>query len=203
MQSRAFTRLLVRHSSTAAPSVTLSPVASNFPAGSGGRHSNSGITATVFGSYGFVGRYVMNELGSCGSRVYAPFRGDEHDIREVQQMFDHGQFGKIPFSPRDHDSIRKSMKESDVVINLIGKHYETKHIVPTRRANGQLSRINYGFEEVNVTIPRTLARLAREAGVPSFIHMSCLAADPESDSRFNRTKAEGEKAVREEFPSAV
>jgi len=32
--------------------------------GAGGRHSNSGITATVFGSTGFVGKYFMNELGN-------------------------------------------------------------------------------------------------------------------------------------------
>ena len=31
--------------------------------GLGGRHSNSGITATVFGAYGFMGRYFVNELG--------------------------------------------------------------------------------------------------------------------------------------------
>ena len=31
--------------------------------GEGGRSSNSGITATVFGAYGFVGRYFVNELG--------------------------------------------------------------------------------------------------------------------------------------------
>lgn len=28
-----------------------------------GRSANSGITATVFGSYGFVGRYLLSELG--------------------------------------------------------------------------------------------------------------------------------------------
>ena len=32
--------------------------------GPGGRSSNSGFTATVFGSYGFIGRYVTNELGT-------------------------------------------------------------------------------------------------------------------------------------------
>lgn len=31
--------------------------------GPGGRSSSSGITATVFGAYGFVGRYIVNELG--------------------------------------------------------------------------------------------------------------------------------------------
>lgn len=34
--------------------------------GPGGKSSVSGITATVFGAYGFVGRYFLNELGeSC------------------------------------------------------------------------------------------------------------------------------------------
>ncbi len=32
--------------------------------GRGGRSSNSGITATVFGAYGFTGRYFLNELGA-------------------------------------------------------------------------------------------------------------------------------------------
>ena len=82
------------------------------------------------------------------------------------------QLGLMPFSARDEDSVRKSMASSDIVINLIGKHYETKHIVPTRRPNGEISRINYGFEEINVDIPRNLARLAKEAGVTSFVHMS-------------------------------
>lgn len=91
----------------------------------------------------------------------------------------------MPFSPRDLDSIRQSIKSSDVVINMIGKHYETKHIVPTRRSDGSLSRINYDFEEVHATIPRTLAKLAKEAGVKSFIHVSALAADLNSASGGN------------------
>ena len=125
------------------------------------------------------------------------------EVRHLKPMFDLGQLGLMPFSPRDKESIYEAVRKSDVVINLIGKHYETKHFVPTRRADGSLSRVNYDFEEVNVTIPRILAEISKEAGVESFIHVSALAADPSSASKWARTKAAGEDAVREAFPEAV
>ncbi len=82
-----------------------------------GRSANSGITATVFGAYGFVGRYFLYELGnaaidnllfqnrikvhfiiywkgSVGSRVYVPFRGCELEVRHFKPMFDLGQVSK-------------------------------------------------------------------------------------------------------------
>lgn len=179
----------------------VSPFGNKF--GPAGRSAVSGITATVFGAYGFVGRYFVDELGKRGSRVYIPYRGCEMEVRHIKPMFDLGRLGLMPFSPRDKESIYDAVKNSDVVINLIGKHYETKHIVPTRRADGNLSRVNYDFEEVNVTIPRVLAEISKEAGVSSFIHVSALSADLESKSRWSRTKAEGEIAVREAFPDSI
>jgi hypothetical protein len=75
--------------------------------GPGGRQSVSGITATVFGSYGFLGRYVCHELGhlidivslfgiilcsgSRGTTCFAPFRGCEMEVRTLKPMFDLGQ----------------------------------------------------------------------------------------------------------------
>lgn len=109
----------------------------------------------------------------------------------------------MPFSPRDRESIYESVKKSDIVINMIGKHYETKHLVPTRRANGNLSRVNYDFEEVHVTIPRTIAEVCKEAGVPAFVHVSALSADLNSKSKWSQTKAKGELAVREVYPDSV
>jgi NADH dehydrogenase (ubiquinone) 1 alpha subcomplex subunit 9 len=146
---------------------------------------------------------ILIIVGACGTRVYVPFRGCEMEPRHLKPMFDLGQLGLMPFSPRDEESIRESMRNSDVVINMIGKHYETKHIVPTRRADGTLSRVNYDFEEVHSTIPQTIARLAKEEGVRSFIHMSALSADLESQSNWSRTKAQGEVAVKQEFPEAT
>lgn len=109
----------------------------------------------------------------------------------------------MPFSPRDKESIFQAVQNSDVVINMIGKHYETKHMVPTRRADGKLSRVNYDFEEVHVTIPRTIAEISKAAGVKSFIHVSALSADVNSKSKWSQTKARGEIAVREAYPDSV
>jgi len=175
----------------------------NLKFGPSNRHANSGMTATVFGAYGASGRYITNELGACGTRVYVPFRGCELEVRHLKPMFDLGQLGLMPFSPRDEASIEASICNSDVVINMIGKHYETKHIVPTRRKDGNLCRINYSFEETHVEIPRRIARLAKKNGVKTFIHVSALAADLESSSKWSQSKARGELAVREEFPEAI
>jgi len=171
--------------------------------GPGGRHSQSGITATVFGGTGFLGRYVIGQLGQRGSLVYIPFRGCEMEARHLKQMFDHGQVGMIPFSPRDEQSIYDSVNNSDVVINLIGKEYETKHLVPTRRSDGNITNTNYSFEDTLVNIPQTIARISREAGVKSFIHFSALSADHNSKSRWARCKARGEDVVRQEFSDAI
>ena len=109
----------------------------------------------------------------------------------------------MPFSPRDRESIFNSLKHSDVVVNMIGKHFETKHLAPKVQANGTVSRVNYDFEEVNIRIPETLAELAKAAGVKSMIHVSALAADEHSDSKWAWSKAMGEHAVRNKFPDAI
>lgn len=175
----------------------------NFSFGPKGRSANSGITATVFGGYGAIGRYLVEELGSRGSRVYLPFRGCELEVRHLKPMFDLGQLGLIPFNARDKESITATLLHTDVAINMIGKHYETKHLVPTRREDGALSRVNYSFDDVHVKAARSVALAAKEAGVKCFIHISALAADPDSSSQWARSKAAGEAAVREVFPEAI
>ena len=81
---------MIRH---AVPHSGVAPFRGRY--GLGGRSSNSGITATVFGAYGFVGRYFINELGACGSRVYVPFRGCEMEVRHLKPMFDLGQVSSV------------------------------------------------------------------------------------------------------------
>lgn len=56
--------------------------------GPGGRSSVSGVTATVFGCAGFLGRYVVNKLGRVGTQVIVPYRRlDEDSVRHLKCIF--------------------------------------------------------------------------------------------------------------------
>lgn len=163
--------------------------------GTGGRSSFNGIVATVFGSTGFLGRYVVNKLGQTGTQLILPYRGDNYEALRLKVAGDLGQILFSPYALRDEDSIRKAVKYSNVVINLVGRDWETK---------------NFKFDDVHVEGARRLARIAREAGVEKFIHVSALNASPqpqpiilENGSQFLRSKYYGELAVREEFPDAI
>ncbi|XP_058138600.1 NADH dehydrogenase [ubiquinone] 1 alpha subcomplex subunit 9, mitochondrial [Dasypus novemcinctus] len=158
------------------------------PHGKGGRSSVSGIVATVFGATGFLGRYVVNHLGRMGSQVIIPYRCDTYDLMHLRPMGDLGQIIFLEWNARNKDSIRRAVEHSNVVINLVGRDWETK---------------NFSYEDVFVKIPQGIAQVSKEVGIEKFIHVSHLNADIKSSSRYLRNKAVGEKEVRDIFPEAT
>jgi len=171
--------------------------------GPGGRASVSGLTVAVFGAGGFLGRYVCSNLGSIGTKTYIGNRGDEFELRHLRPMFDLGRSRQVFYSSRDRDSMAEVIADADVVINLIGKRYETKHLTTKDSFPGIAYKTNYSFEETNVTIPKMLADLCAEMQVDNLIHVSALAAKENSCSEWARTKWQGEMAVREAYPWAT
>ncbi|XP_075234464.1 NADH:ubiquinone oxidoreductase subunit 39 [Lycorma delicatula] len=168
---------------------------SSMKRGTGGRSSFSGIVATVFGANGFLGEHVCNRLGKIGSQIIVPYRGDAYELIKLRLVGDLGQVLFLPFNLRDEESIYNAVKYSNVVINLIGRDWETK---------------NFSFKDVNVDGAVRIAKIAKQAGVEKLIHISDLnaAQNPKphllpKGSRYLATKWEGEQAVREVFPEAI
>ncbi|CAG0914982.1 unnamed protein product [Notodromas monacha] len=191
-----------RHSSNGSKSandVEIQPLKAtslaNLRRGTGGRSSFNGLVVTVLGATGFVGRYVCNRLGKIGSQLILPYRGDNYDPLRLRLVGDLGQVLFTPYQAVDLDSLRKSMRYSNVVVNLIGRDYETR---------------NFNFHRVHVEVARNVAKIAKEMGVERLIHFSALNAseNPPSTvikggSKFLKTKWLGEQAVREEYPEAI
>ncbi|KAK4407278.1 NADH dehydrogenase [ubiquinone] 1 alpha subcomplex subunit, mitochondrial [Sesamum angolense] len=128
-------------------------------------------------------------LAKMGSQVLVPFRGSEDCHRHLKLMGDLGQIVPMKYNPRDENSIKAVMAKANVVINLIGREYETR---------------NFSFEEVNHHMAEQLALIAKEhGGIMRYIQVSCLGASPSSPSRMLRAKAAGEEAVLRELPEAT
>jgi NADH dehydrogenase (ubiquinone) 1 alpha subcomplex subunit 9 len=156
--------------------------------GRGGRASVSGIQATVFGATGFLGRPTVNKLGRMGSQILVPYRGDEHDTRHLKVMGDYGQIVMVPYHIRDQDSVSHTLKEANVVVNLMGQQWPS---------------FNFTLEQANVEGVRAIAEAAKAQGVERFIHVSAMSASADSGSDFAKSKAAGEAVVREIYPDAT
>lgn len=99
-----------------------------------------------------------------GARCVIPFRGDDMEWRDLRVMGDLGMIVPMPFSPLDDASIRATIRNSDVVINLAGKDYETTHYAPNLK--------NFTFYDVNVTFAEKIAKICAEE-VPALLPCVC------------------------------
>src|SRR5205085_1121728 len=101
---------------------------------------------------------------------------------------DVGQVGLVNISIDSEGLLPAFVAGNDTVVNCVGI---------LREGGGQR------FDVVHHTAPARLAGLAREHGVERFVHISALGADSRSTSLYARSKAAGEQAVRDAFPTAT
>lgn len=142
---------------------------------------------TIIGGSGFVGRYIAQALAKRGWRIRVACR------RPNEALFTKpygavGQVEPVQCNIRNEASVAQVIAGSDAVVNCVGVLFES----------GQNT-----FEGVQAEGAGRIARLAAEAGVSRFVHVSAIGADGESAAEYARTKAEGEQAVLESFGDAV
>jgi NADH dehydrogenase len=144
---------------------------------------------TVFGASGFLGRHAVRALakGGFGYRIRACSR-HPNAANYLLPMGHVGQIQPTRINVLDADQVARVIAGSAAVVNLVGILYP---------AGGQ------SFHSVHAEAPAIIARAAREAGTPTLIHISTPGISPDSESAYARTKAEGEIALRREFPDAT
>ncbi|HYE48442.1 MAG TPA: complex I NDUFA9 subunit family protein [Azospirillaceae bacterium] len=143
--------------------------------------------ATVFGASGFIGRHLVRRLAKTGCviRVVSRHPSGAGFLRTNGAV---GQIVPMGCDVRSEESIRAAVQGADLVVNLIGILAESRR---------------YSFQAVQAEAAGRIARVAKQAGVARFVQMSALGADAASGSRYARSKAEGERLVREAFPEAT
>jgi len=106
----------------------------------------------------------------------------------VQTYGQEGQVVSVQANIRDDASTRAAIVGADAVINCVGILSEDSR---------------QKFEAVQADGAGRIASLAADAGITKFVHVSSIGADADSDSKYLRSKAEGEAAVLAAMPNAV
>lgn len=141
----------------------------------------------VLGGSGFIGRYIVKRLAARGDVIAVGCRNAEK-AKFLKPMGDAGQIVPLNVAISDERLLPAFLAGNDALVNCVGILQE----------KGLQS-----FELVHHTGPARLARLAREAGIRHLVHLSAIGADSRSPSAYARTKAAGEQAVRDAFPTAT
>ena len=141
---------------------------------------------TVFGGTGFLGRRVVRHLLECELSVRVASRHPER----AMALFPDVRLGieSIHADINDDRSVAAAVAAVEGVVNAVSLYVE----------NGRNT-----FHSVHVIAAARVARLAREAGVKHLIHVSGIGSDAESASPYIRSRGEGERVVREAFPTAT
>jgi NADH dehydrogenase len=142
---------------------------------------------TVFGGTGFIGRQVVRALARRGYRVRAAARNEGAGYR-LRMLGDVGQIEVVQANIRNRASVERALEGAVACVNLVGVLYE----------GGRQD-----FKGIHATGAAAVAEAAAAQGITRFVQMSALGADPNSSSKYARSKAEGEAAVRAAIPSAV
>ena len=141
----------------------------------------------VLGGSGFIGRYVVKRLAERGE-VLAVGGRHARDATFLKLKGDVGQVGLVNIAIDDEAVLPAFLAGKDALVNCVGILYE---------------RGAQKFDVVHHSAPAKLARLAREAGIARLVHLSAIGADPRSPSAYARSKAAGEQAVMDAFPTAT
>jgi uncharacterized protein YbjT (DUF2867 family) len=142
---------------------------------------------TILGGTGFLGRYLVRQLAALGYTVRVVGR---HATRasHLKTMGDPGQIVLLSADVTKPESLLPTLQGAYAVVNLVGVLFE---------------RGTQQFSALHAQAPEQLAKLARQAGVKHFVHLSALGVDKAVSAKYARTKVTGEKAVRSAFPEAV
>jgi NADH dehydrogenase len=142
---------------------------------------------TVFGGSGFIGRNVVRALAKAGYRIRVAVRYPNL-AHYLPPMGTVGQIQLVKCNVNDADQVARAMQGADAVVNLIGILY---------------SRGRQNFDALQAQAPGTIAMAAKAAGATTFVQVSAIGAEADSESDYARSKAEGERVLREEFPAAA
>ena len=142
---------------------------------------------TILGGGGFIGRYLVRNLTKKNYRcIISTRKAFQKGYLKTQAT--PGAIELINWNPNNFSELKEAIKNSDIVINLIGILYETR---------------KQKFYNIHSSIPEAVAKICNQSDVKKFIHVSAIGASENSKSLYQKSKYQGEIKALENFKNTV
>ena len=142
---------------------------------------------TILGGGGFIGRYLVRNLTKKNYRcIISTRKAFQKGYLKTQAT--PGSIELIDWNPNNFSGLKEAIKNSDVVINLIGILYETR---------------KQKFYNIHSRIPEAVSKICSESDLKKFIHVSAIGASETSKSLYQKSKYQGEMEALNNFKNTV
>jgi len=143
--------------------------------------------ATILGGGGFIGRYLVRKMTEKNFQCIIPTR-NAYLKGYLKTQAPPGAIEFIDFNPKVFSKIKEAIKNSDIVINLIGILFENR---------------KQKFSNMHSDLPELIAKYCSESEVKKFIHVSAIGANTNSKSLYQQSKFNGEQKALNNFKGTV
>ena len=142
---------------------------------------------SILGGGGFIGRYLVRNLTKKNYRcIISTRKAFQKGYLKTQAT--PGAIELVDWNPNNFSELKEAIKNSDIVINLIGILYETR---------------KQKFYNIHSNIPEAVAKICSESDVKKFIHVSAIGASENSKSLYQKSKYLGEVKALNNFNNTI
>jgi NADH dehydrogenase len=142
---------------------------------------------TILGGGGFIGRYLVRNLTKKNYRCIISTR-KPFQKGYLKTQATPGAIELIEWNSNNFSELKEAIKNSDIVINLIGILYETR---------------KQKFYDIHSRIPEIVSKICSESDVKKFIHVSAIGSSEKSKSLYQKSKYQGEIKALNNFKNTV
>ena len=143
----------------------------------------------IFGASGQIGRHLIRKLTKNNYKVTAVTRNLHRKGYILKTQASAGWIDCVEANIFDEKELTKLISRADICINLIGILFEKNK--------------KNSFDNIHTNFPSLISKICKGAAVKQFIQLSSLGIDSAKDSYYAKSKLEGEKNIKINFPKAV
>jgi len=142
----------------------------------------------IFGASGQIGRYCIRRLVNNNYKVIAATRNTHQKGYILKTQAPIGYLDIEQISILDEERINQLLSNVDVCVNLVGILHE----------KGKFNT----FDKIHTEFPDRISKICKQKNV-DLIHVSALALNKATNSKYAQSKINGEIKIRENFDRAT